>query len=822
MASGDKGYLVAKIAVSCTAYHYDSLYSYSVPQEMRSKLKAGIRVIVPFGMGNVKRIGFVARTYESDSCNPELKPIYKLLESEPLVSDELLRLIDWLKDNTFCTYFDAYRSIVPAGFSYSFTQRYSLANMEIDCELTEEESSLVEFLRQAVSPKEIDSLLDFTGNPRKKAVVQGLIDKGVVELHDKVRRRVGDETVRMIALTDGYLDDAGSFKLTPKQKKAAEFLEENSSASVKELCYATGVTQTIVRNLVNSGAAYEYEYETLRSVAVRSTGSERLEDIRLNEEQKRAFDGIAELVDERKPAGALLYGVTGSGKTSVFIKLIEHTLSIGRNAMLLIPEISLTPQTVGRFRTLFGDTVAVVHSNLSLGQRVDEFKRLKSGEARIAVGTRSAVFAPLENIGIIIIDEEGEHSYKSESSPRYHAREVAIQRCGYNNCLLLMASATPSLKSYYYAQKGRFHFFELKHRFSGTKLPQVVTVDMEEEREQGCDSPLSPLLVNEISAALQRKEQVILLLNRRGFSEHFTCQECRKVVSCPNCSIPLTYHKVNGRLMCHYCGYSGSANAAVCECGSNEFIPAGTGTQRVEDILAELFPKARLLRMDADTASSRFAYDRSFEEFSKGNYDIMLGTQMIAKGIDFPSVTLVGVLSVDRQLYMGDYAAAERTFSLITQVVGRGGRGDKQGLAVLQTSSPEHYVIELGARQDYKSFYRQELEFRKAQIYPPFCDICIVCFNCIFEDRARDAARSFAKMLAGNLEDCGQKLPLCILGPSPCSVGKISNRYRYRLILKCKNNRATRKLVADTLVMFGKKRDFSNVRVYADMNGEII
>ncbi len=816
-----EAYLAAEVAVSCTAYHFDSTYSYSVPHNMREHIRIGARVLVPFGKGNVKRIGFVAKLSARQDTDPKMKPIYKLLEEQPLISDEQLRLIAWLKENTFCTYFDAYRTIVPTGFSFSFSQKYSLANMEIDCELDEDEQSLLGFLKQAVSAKEIDSLLDYSGNPGKKKIVESLIDKGVIERRDDVKRRVGDETVKMLSLSPDFLEDSSAFKLTPKQRKAIEFLNENSSASVKEICYATGVTRTILNNLVKSGAVLEYEYETLREVRVHIDESLSPESIKLNSEQQKAYDGITKLVDAKKPAGALLYGVTGSGKTSVFIKLIEHTLKSGRTSILLIPEISLTPQTVGKFRSFFGDTVAVIHSNLSLGQRVDEFKRLKSGKAKIAIGTRSAVFAPLQNIGLIIMDEEGEHSYKSESSPRYHARDVAITRCGYNNCVLLLASATPSLESYYYAQTGRFHFFELHGRYSGAKLPDVVTVDMELEREQGCDGLFSPQLVEQMSDTLKRGEQIILLLNRRGFSSHLTCRSCRTALQCPNCSIPLTYHKANGRLMCHYCGYSRSDADAVCECGCTDFSYSGSGTQRVEDTVEQLFPGARLLRMDADTASSRFAYEKSFEDFANGKYDIMLGTQMIAKGIDFPNVTLVGVLSIDKLLYMGDFRSSERTFSLITQVVGRGGRGDKKGLAVLQTSSPDNYVIEFGARQDYKGFYEQEISFRRALIYPPFCDLALISFVCIFEDKAREAAVHFARELERIRSESAIKLPLYILGPSPYSVGRVSNKYRYRLILKVKNNRPTRKIISDALISFGKNKDFRNVRVFADMNGDI-
>lgn len=815
------GQLAADVAVSCAAYSFDALYSYSIPRHMYDTLRSGARVLVPFGKGNIKRIGFVVRIY-AQTDEAELKPISKILEEQPLINEELIKLVLWLKENTFCTYFDAYKAIVPAGFSYRYTQRYKLANMAIECELTPKEQQLVDALKNAEEPKDIDEILNTDEDAGKIKIIKSLIDKGVIEQEDDIKRRVGDETVKMVSLTDSFVEDPSGYTITPKQKKVVEFLLENSAASVKELLYATGVTQTIIKNLVKGGIAYEYEYESLRNVDMLTDGEElHAEELELNDEQQRAYNGISALVDAGKPCGALLYGVTGSGKTSVFIKLIEHTLSIGKTALVLIPEISLTPQTVGKFRAYFGDTVAVIHSNLSLGQRVDEYKRLKSGKAKIAVGTRSAVFAPLENIGIIIIDEEGEHSYKSESSPRYHARDVAIQRCGHNNATLLLASATPSLETYYYAKTGRFHYFELKKRFSGALLPEVAVVDMETEREMGCEGVLSGVLIDEITKTLERKEQAILLINRRGYSPHFTCRECRTVVQCPHCSIPLTYHKANGRLMCHYCGYSSSANI-TCQCGCKDFSMGGSGTQKIEDVLSEQFPNAKILRMDADTTSSRFAYEKNFQAFANGEYDIMLGTQMIAKGIDFPTVTLVGVLSIDNSLYRGDFRSSERTFSLITQVVGRGGRGEKRGRAFLQTSSPDHYVIELAARQDYKGFFEQEISFRKTQIYPPFCDLCIIGLSGVADEKVRAAAKHFASLLEKNKSECETKLPLYVLGPSQYSVGKVNNRYRYRLILKCKNNRATRKIISDTLSDFLKEREYSDIRIFADMNGDII
>lgn len=815
-------FLVAKVALSNASYSYDVEYSYSVPSEWKDKIDSGTRVLVPFGRGNRKRIGFVTRTYLRDTHNPDLKPVLQVIDEESLVNDEMMRMIFWLKENTFCTFYEAFKTVVPSGFAYNYKQHYSLVNAEISEELTDEEKSVVAFLKNAVSKKEIDTFLDFSANPSKKKVVESLIEKGVVEESDEFKRRVGDETVRMVALTDGYINGTVVKKLTQKQHLVVELLEEYETASVKEVCYMTNVTSTIIKNLVKSNVLYEYDYEVLRTASETTAGKVNFaENIVLNDKQQKAFDGISALIDKSEPAGALLFGVTGSGKTSVFIKLIDHVLKQGKSAIMMVPEISLTPQMVGKFISYFGDTVAVIHSNLSLGQRVDEFKRIKSGDVKIVIGTRSAVFAPCKDLGLIIMDEEGEHTYKSESSPRYHARDVAIQRCGFNKSLLLMASATPSIETYYYAKQGRFSLFELPDRYSGGRLPSVVTVDMLEESMDGGDGLLSYPLVECLRENLKKKEQSILLLNRRGFTTFAVCMDCHKTVECPNCSIPLTYHKKNGRMMCHYCGYTRSVPEKCDNCGSDKIKTGGAGTQKAEDELLKLFPEARILRMDADTTNSKFSYEKNFKDFGDGKYDIMLGTQMIAKGLDFPNVTLVGVLSLDKILFMGDYKSYERTFSLITQVVGRSGRAEKSGVAYLQTFVPEHYIIELASKQDYEGFFKDEIQMRKALIYPPFCDMCVIGFSSVIDSEARAAAQIFLELLKSYIDVNKINMPLRVLGPAQCSIGKINNKYRYRLIIKCKNNKQFREMISSLLKEASKHRKFSNVFVYADINGDV-
>lgn len=569
-----------------------------------------------------------------------------------------------------------------------------------------------------------------------------------------------------------------------------------------------------------SGAARETEHEVFRTVDMVSGSKRDLDSVVLSEEQKSVFDRVNAQMQSGKPHCFLLHGVTGSGKTSVFEKLIGECIKSGKQAVLLIPEISLTPQTVRRFQELFGETVAVIHSGLSLGQRMDEYKRIKRGLAKIAVGTRSAVFAPFDNIGIIIVDEEGERSYKSDSSPRYSAIDVAKKRCRTHNAVLLLASATPSIESYYYAQKGVYELLEMKKRYSGAVLPQVGIVDMNEERLDGNTSEFSGILADEINTNLKNHEQTILLLNRRGYHTIISCCDCHKPVYCPNCSIPMTYHKVNGTMMCHYCGHSQPPVECCPSCGSTRMMQMGFGTQKVEEQLQNMFPEAKILRMDADTTMSRYSYERNFKDFGNGKYDIMIGTQMIGKGLDFPNVTLVGILSVDKALYAGDFRSYERTFSLAAQVVGRCGRGDKPGRAYLQTFMPDHYVLNLAAAQDYQQFYREEIAVRRALIFPPVCDICVIGISGEKDECAADASQEILGIIR-KLLNSGVKFPLRVLGPVKCSYGKINGKYRYRLILKCKNTSDFREFVRKILSETAKIKEFSNINVFADINGDI-
>lgn len=804
---------LAAVAVSSADYGYDRRYKYTVPIDMDGKAAVGVRVLVPFGNGNRKRIGVIIRI---DNASVEdlsrFKPINSIIDDEPLLNSEMLDLVMWLRETTLCTYFEAFKTLIPIGLSVNFTQKYELS---YDSSLSADalSDSALNLLKAV---KDDFSALDGAENK----LVSELVKAGFLIEYDSVKRRTKDETVKMIKLTSDFAAGKLAANLSPKQKSVVTLLSDSGSASIKEICYLCGVTSSVVSSMTKKGIVESYEYEILKTPNV--AAKENADDIILSKQQQQAYNGIAALIDKGKPCAALLYGVTGSGKTPVFAKLIQHTLDLGKNVIMLIPEISLTPQVLKRFQDLFGDMVAIMHSSLSLTQRLNEYKRVKKGQARIVVGTRSAVFAPMENIGLFIIDEEGERTYKSESSPRYNAKEIAKKRCITHNAVTLMASATPSIESFYYAKTGRYKLFTMSERYSQDRLPVTEMVDLAVDGFYGNSTVFSERLVEEINYNLEKKEQTILLLNRRGYHTYISCTDCKEPLVCPNCSIPMTYHKTNGRVLCHYCGYSVEMPKTCGKCGSNYLKMTGLGTQKAEDEVAALFPNARILRMDADTTYSRYAYEKSFRAFENGDYDIMLGTQMIAKGLDFPNVTLVGVLSVDKALFSGDFRSYERTFSLVTQVVGRCGRGDKQGRAIIQTYVPEHYVLNLAAEQNYHAFYEQEIASRQALVYPPFCDICLLEFSSVIESCADKASKAFLGLISGSISSGKINVPIRALGPSKCLHEKINGKYRYRIIIKCRNNSQFRSYIGQLYKQTFKMREFANVHTIIDINGDII
>ena len=803
---------IAFVAVEKAIYHFDHAFSYRIPEGM--DVRPGCRVAVPFGRGNAKRQGIVLRIGEDKA--DDLKSVSELLDSEPVLNDEMLRMCGFIKSHCFCTYYDAVKAMLPAGINYRLSLTYSVSVELGDrfYDLSDEQRRIVSIIRSKNNKAEKHALLQELGYT-DSTVLDEMVADGILVKNDAALRRIGDKTIKMMRLSDSAEDLAQGMKLSKKQESVLDLLTTVGAASVKEICYYTGVTSSVPDTLVRKGLAEYFDDEVFR-VPKSSVSYKR--DVTLTDEQQRAYDELLELYQRDSAEVSLLYGITGSGKTSVFFKLIEQAVADEKDVIVMVPEIALTPQMIAMFRAHFGDKVAVFHSALSLGERLDEYKRVSRGIAKIAIGTRSAIFAPFSNLGLIIMDEEQEHTYKSESKPRFSAKDLAKFRCNYHKALLMFSSATPSVETYYYANEGRYHKHVLTKRFGTATLPDVVIADMNEELEVGNTSAFSNILLQNIEENLDNGKQSILLLNRRGYNSYVTCNSCREPLTCPNCSISLTYHNANNRLMCHYCGYSVPYRTECPTCHSHSLRLSGTGTQRAEVEIAEIFPHARILRMDTDTTMTRSSHEKKLTAFADGEYDILVGTQMVAKGLDFPNVTLVGVLNADHMLSLDDYRSYENTFSLLTQVVGRSGRGKDKGRAIIQTFTPENPIITLAASQDYDAFYNAEIGIRKAMLYPPFASICLVGFVGENAKLTENAAFTFTAKMTELLNQEYSDIPLRVLGPSQASVFKVSNKYRFKLILKCRNDNRFREMLSRMLIAFSGEREFNGVTVYADMD----
>lgn len=807
-----KSELTAHIAVENTTYSFDKPFSYAVPQQLQSIIKVGMRVLVPFGRGNKKRQGIVLLLDFSDT-DEELKSIISVVDEEPVLNKELISLATYMKEHYFCTLYDAVKTMLPAGINYHLTTVYGIQSSDEDSALDSEEQRIYDYLLKKRKPVKSETILDAFGLSDTR-ILDAMITKGVLYKSDEAFRRVNDAVMKMVSPAVGA--ETMNFKLTEKQQRVFDIINASGGISVKEVCYFTGVTSSVVDTLAKKGLIHFYDEEVFR-IESRAKDSS-IESLVLSDEQNRACDNLYAEYKDENPHISLLYGVTGSGKTSVFMKLIERVLDDNKGIIVMVPEISLTPQFVSLFSKRFGEKVAVFHSALSLGERLDEYKRVKKGLAQIVIGTRSAVFAPFDNLGLIIMDEEQEYSYKSESSPRYHAREIAKFRVSSNNALLVLSSATPSVETFYYANNGRYSINKLTKRYGSATLPEVVTADMNIEVQNGNTTGFSNVLLENLEYNLEHHKQSILLLNRRGHNTFVTCRTCGEPVICPNCSISLTYHSANDRLMCHYCGYSIKYTNECPTCHSNTLRFGGTGTQKAESDIAEIFPDARILRMDTDATSSKSSYEKMISAFANGEYDILVGTQMVAKGLDFPNVTLVGVLNTDQMLYADDYRSYERSFSLLTQVVGRSGRGKSKGMAVIQSYTPDNLIISMAAKQDYNTFYNTEINVRKAMLYPPFADICLIGFVGDNQTQTLKAANGFLQSFIRLARNEFPSLPLRILGPSPALVVKVSNKFRYKLIVKCRNTKDFRKMLSKLLTEFGNNKEYGSVTAYADMN----
>lgn len=812
---------IAKISLDNSVYHIDKLYDYRIPLTLSGKVRKGVRVTVGFGRGNRKCQGMVFSTHFSNDTE-NLKPIISVLDETPVLSGEMLELAAWMKGRTFCRYYDAVRTMLPSGLQMKIVNYYAVNpdfKGESDFNGVEKEIfDLVSAVDTAVSEKQI---CDSLGLESCTDILNSFVKMGVMLKADDSVRRIKDATEKMVRIS---VDDetAGALltKLTAKQKSVMKVLMDVGSASVKEVCYFSGCTPNVVSTLEKKGYVETFLNQIYRRPSSNITVSaDRAKEVILNDEQQKAYENMFSQYNSDRAEVALLYGVTGSGKTQVFLKLVDDAVRDNKGVIVMIPEIALTPQTLSIFYSRYGDKTAVFHSGLSLGERLDEWYRVKRGEALIAIGTRSAVFAPFDNLGLIIIDEEHEHTYKSESSPRYHARDVAKFRCAKNNALLVLASATPSVESYTNAVHNKYSFNKLAKRYSGAQLPNVTVIDMNNERVHGC---ISETMLTELKNCIDDGHQAIILMNRRGYSTYAACKSCKTVAACPNCSISLTYHNANGRLMCHYCGYTLLPLDGCTECKGKEFSFFGSGTQRVETELAQMLPEAKVLRLDADTTMSRYSYENKLKQFANGEYNVLVGTQMVAKGLDFANVTLAGVLSADQTLYSDDFRSVERTFSLLTQVVGRSGRGEFKGKAIVQTYTPESPIIKLASEQDYSSFYETEIVTRKMLVYPPFCDMCVLSFTGKDEGKVVASAFNFLERIKEINEKKAKPIKMIVLGPVTARVAKVSNRYRYRIIIKCRNSVDFRTMISEILCEFDKSKQYADVSISADINPDSI
>ena len=813
--------MIAKIAVSAATFAIDKPYSYCVPEDMR--VQPGMRVMVPFGRSNRHTEGVVLSVEEG--TGEGLKALARCLDEEPMLSATMLRLAAFMRERYFCTFYDAIRAMLPAGLWFESKETYIL---------TEDRSWQEKNLRQADGKAILEKLLTCGGSADGAALreviadeekfekaVSYLLGKKWITAQRDFSRRTADKQ-QLIATLAVPTEEAQEFAATRSraaamQRTVLELLCGIGSAPVKEICYFTGAKPATVRRLADLGYIALTEKELLRCREIRPAQLDG--PLTLNEQQQTAFAGLSAQMEEAAPGTALLYGVTGSGKTSVYIKLIEKCIENGKQAILLVPEIALTPQLLGLMAAYFGDRVAVLHSSLPVTERYDQWKRIRSGAAKLVVGTRSAVFAPCQDLGLVILDEEQEHSYKSENTPRYHAREVGLWRGVKENALVLLGSATPSVESMFYAKSGIYRLYRLPGRFGGRKLPNVEIVDMRRELKLGNDLSLSNALQNAIRDTEQAGKQAILFLNRRGNSRALVCVDCRQSPECPRCSARLTYHSANSRLMCHYCGNSMPAPNRCPSCGG-PMKRIGTGTQRVQQELQERFSDIAVERMDADTVSASNTHEMILERFQKEHIPVLIGTQMVAKGLNLPDVTLVGVLDGDLGLYADSYRAAETTFNMLTQVVGRAGRGDTAGCAMIQTLLPEHAVITLAAKQDYDSFYNLEIGLRKQLQTPPFGDMTVITLTGREEARVLHGAAKLKESLQNLLklpDYAGQSYGL--LGPAPCAVPKINYNYRYRLTLRCKMNTALRRLLAHLLRQFAQDKENRGVSAFIDING---
>ncbi len=808
----------ASVYILDIPYCIDKPFDYYVPHDLLKQVVSGSFVTIPFGANNRKRIGLVADVADSDFENAKLKPIMSVCSAKISLNSEMLSLIYFIKEQTLCTIGDAVHAIVPSSALSKLVEYYKISDSKIpndNSKLSASQLFIYDFIRikQYVS---LDSVKNQFGTYctddllvlcSKNYILRELeVKSGMTEKTENTYS-LGIDTGLAVKLCEG--EKLPKIQLrTETQKNLVRTLIEKGELSEAELLTSSKAKKIQLSPLLQNKVITKTETVVYRDMYSDKIYGARKELI-LNSEQNAAYDTLFQMYSTKKPCAALLYGVTGSGKTSVIMRIIDTVLEDGRGAIVLLPEIALTPQTLEIFCSRYGDTVAVMHSGLSQGERFDTYQKIKNGKASVVIGTRSAVFAPVKNLGLIVMDEEQEHTYKSDMNPKYHTKDIARFRCAKNNALMLLSSATPSLESYHKAKEGKYTLIKLKERYGNAKLPSVIVADMREEAKSGNSTPLGEVLCRELIKTHQVNEQSILFINRRGYNNFISCKMCGYTITCPHCSVSMTYHTHKGtydegELICHWCGLKMKLPQLCPSCGNKNMSKIGFGTQRIEQELTMLIPNTRILRMDTDTTGSKFSYDKLLGSFKAHEADILLGTQMVTKGHDFPDVTLVGVLLADSSLYLDDYRASERTFAMITQVIGRAGRADKPGHAVIQTNNPDSEIISLACEQNYEAFYEREIRLRKLLAFPPYCDIALLTLVSNNENDLQIAAKKLSDELKGHLGGEYSDIPTISFGPFEAPVYKVDNKFRMRMVIKCKFTKRCREMFSLVLKKFGE------------------
>lgn len=796
---------IALVAICKLNYINDILYSYTVSEDLQNFLEIGKRVVVPFGRGNLKRQGVVIDIYFSDKSD-NLKNICDIIDDFPVLSSEMLMIVKWLKSHTFCTYYEAIDLVIPKviggkikKISYSFEDK----NLE---KLSYNEKIFVDNLKKL-------GLETFTLNDIKNLnikcyskILDSLLLKKVLKENIHISKKVKEKITNIFKVNPDFLYSIDN--VTEKQLKILDFFKKYPFSSSKEIIDRCGVSRYIINSMLK------------KNMIVRAEKSNDFEnnykDTVLNCNQDKIFNNILDIYKKNIYNVSLFYGVTGSGKTHVVLKLIDEVIKSGKSSIFLVPEIALTSQFIEIFASRYQDKVAIIHSKISAGEKAKTWEKISNGEISVVIGARSAVFAPFKNLGLIVIDEEHEFTYKSENSPRFDAREVAKIRCNFNNCMLLLCSATPSVESYNMAKMGKYNLFELKERYGKSILPSVQIVDMNGKYNREGQVLYSQELLNALRENIEKKNQSIIFLNRRGFNTFVKCLSCGEVQMCPNCSVSLNYHKFDDKLVCHYCGYFKKDIDKCMFCGEKKLAYLGFGTQRAQEQLEKFFPNAKILRLDSDT---KFSISKNtVKDFEKGKYDILIGTQMISKGFNFPKVTLVGILMADQYLYSGDFRAYEKAFSIITQTIGRAGRSDLKGKAIIQTYCPENEILKLASNQDYEKFFSNEIKLRKLMLMPPFVDICLISLRGKNKENVYEFSKIFFSTFVKISKDKYSDIPMRAFAPSTAALEKIDNIYRYKIVIKCKNSKNFRNLLNEVIFKCKSIGKYRNNYIIVDIN----